>query len=145
MKDLYPDNHSFPNCSTKEAAFATIDILSKVLFEEYKDHLKKACLLPCQQTIFTAKLQYFHSNSWVSDRITTQEKNSTMFIALRFESSTISEEVENYVYDVPNFLAALGGNLGLLIGCSVLSTLFGLIDFFIRVQNKVLILILGQG
>jgi hypothetical protein len=41
----------------------------------------------------------------------------------------VEERVETLVYDAGNFLAAVGGNLGLLLGFSCLSTVFTLIDW----------------
>ena len=42
----------------------------------------------------------------------------------------IDEKTETFVYDVGNFLAAAGGNMGLFMGFSCLSIMFALIDSF---------------
>jgi hypothetical protein len=41
----------------------------------------------------------------------------------------VEERIETLVYDVGSFLAAAGGNLGLLLGFSCLSTIFGFINW----------------
>ena len=43
-----------------------------------------------------------------------------------FNTCTVERRVETLVYDFPTFLAAAGGNLGLCLGCSCLSMLFGI-------------------
>ena len=56
------------------------------------------------------------------------------FIALIFYSTlNVEELVETLVYDTGNFLAAAGGNLGLMLGVSCLSIL-NIIVYVIRAK-----------
>ena len=59
-----------------------------------------------------------------------------MRIKLKFESALVEEQVENLVYDAGNFLAAMGGNLGLFLGFSCLSILFSFINYLKKIFNK---------
>ena len=45
-----------------------------------------------------------------------------------YSTLDVEERIETLVYDAGNFLAAAGGNLGLLLGFSCLSTVFGFIN-----------------
>ena len=46
------------------------------------------------------------------------------------------KEEETLVYDSGNFFAAVGGNLGLLLGFSCLSIIYAGIDFFAMKLGK---------
>jgi hypothetical protein len=45
-----------------------------------------------------------------------------------YSTLDVEERIETLVYDAGNFLAAAGGNLGLLLGFSCLSTVLGFIN-----------------
>jgi len=52
------------------------------------------------------------------------------FIMYPYLSAYPSEEkIERLEYDLANFLVSAGGNLGLFLGLSCLSVLFGIIDW----------------
>ena len=95
------------------------------------------CIPPCKQTGFTPTLRYFHSNSWLTNLLSNADKKSFIIISLKFESFTINEEIENYLYDTASFMTAIGGNLGLFVGLSLLSLLLGAIRLAKRICQKV--------
>ncbi len=97
------------------------------------------CPLPCQQSVFDTILRYFHKND--VENLSGLEKNGeNVFYLLYYSNSLVVEErVEMLVYDLGNFLVAVGGNLGLLLGFSCLSVLLSLINFInqkFRIQNQ---------
>ena len=55
------------------------------------------------------------SNTW------TQHKNPTMTLVFQFEDGSYDVREEYFVYDTSNFIADVGGYLGLLMGHSILS------------------------
>jgi hypothetical protein len=55
--------------------------------------------------------------------------NSTFYLSVLWESMLVEEVSEGLVYDEVNFIAAVGGNLGLLLGFSCFSLLEKLLDF----------------
>ena len=58
-------------------------------------------------------------------------------IHLFYSTLNVEELVETLVYDRGNFLAAAGGNLGLMLGISCLSVLNVLINVFrVNLHNK---------
>ncbi len=60
---------------------------------------------------------------------------NSFMVVIKFSSLLIDEEVETYVYDFGNFLVALGGNLGLMLGFSCLSVLFSALEFIFEKVN----------
>ena len=55
------------------------------------------------------------------------DTSKTFYFSILWESLLIEEKVETLVYDGINFVAAAGGNLGLLLGFSC----FGLLQMLI--------------
>jgi hypothetical protein len=60
---------------------------------------------------------------------------NTASVSINFQSLLVEEEEETYVYDFGNFIVALGGNLGLMLGFSCLSVVFSAIHFSINKLN----------
>jgi hypothetical protein len=52
-----------------------------------------------------------------------------------YDSLTVQRQYERLIYDIPGFLSALGGSLGLFLGLSVLSGLFLLVDALPKMQE----------
>ena len=74
-------------------------------------------------------LEYMHRNTFISmDENMNDEISSTFYMSVMWDSMFVEEEVEALVYDWLNFVAAAGGNLGLLLGFSC----FGLLDQLIN-------------
>ena len=59
-------------------------------------------------------------------------------IQLSYETLIVEEHVQSYVYDFTNFVSSAGGNLGLFLGFSCLSTIFGLISFAKKHHTKII-------
>ena len=82
------------------------------------------CPTPCKQTHFSYEIQYFHKNA---DTQFYDEVEGVFYISVFYKSLELEEFAENLVYDTGAFLAATGGNLGLLLGLSGMSMLLYLI------------------
>jgi hypothetical protein len=54
---------------------------------------------------------------------------------LYYDTLIVQRQYERLIYDVPGFLSALGGSMGLYLGLSVLSILFLLMDAFPKMQD----------
>ena len=85
------------------------------------------CPLPCQQSVYNIKLRYFHHND--IENIAGLEGENVFFFQFYSNSLVVEERVEMLVYDLGNFLVAVGGNLGLWLGFSCLSVLLSFINF----------------
>jgi hypothetical protein len=55
--------------------------------------------------------------------------------AVYYDSLTVQRQYERLIYDVPGFLSALGGSMGLYLGLSVLSILFLFVDAVPKMQD----------
>ena len=86
------------------------------------------CPLPCTRVTFDLDVTYYHENTRGPPPPSDEsEANFTLYFFTR--SALIEEQVENLVYDVGGFLAAAGGNLGLLLGFSCLSVIFAMLNW----------------
>ena len=90
-----------------------------------------ACPIPCFQKTFTYKIEYLHKNLFfsLSPENDNDAVSSTFGLFICWETMLVEEVVEALVYDEINFITAVGGNLGLLLGFSCYSLLEQLIDF----------------
>ena len=81
--------------------------------------MEAACPTPCHQRGYKFNLEYMHRNTFVNlDESMSEEISSTFYLSVMWDSMLVEEEVEALVYDWLNFVAAAGGNLGLLLGFS---------------------------
>ena len=53
-------------------------------------------------------------------------------IAIMYNSLDVEKQEETLIYDFGNFLAAIGGNLGLFLGFSCLSIIFAGVDLIMK-------------
>lgn len=137
LKDFYPSGLNLPVCLNKEIALQEAELFSSFIFHDGKHKIMDKCFLPCRQTGFTPALRYFHSNTWLTNSISDHDKQSTIFVSLKFKSFMVQEEIESYLYDTTSFMTAIGGNLGLFVGLSLLSLLLGVIKLARRLFQKV--------
>jgi len=70
-------------------------------------------------------------NSWanLNGKFPDSVFKSSVSMQIKFSTLLVGEEAEAYVYDFGNFMVALGGNLGLMLGFSCLTVIFSLIKF----------------
>ena len=52
----------------------------------------------------------------------------SLALSVYYDSLVVEQQREVLLYDVPGFLSALGGTLGLYLGFSILSTLLYLVE-----------------
>lgn len=88
------------------------------------------CPLPCRQSLYDAKMTMYHRNAHAS--ILTQEEEQLykqgFYFTFGFETFAVEEHVETLIYDSGNFLAQIGGNLGLFLGFSCFSAIIAAIQ-----------------
>jgi hypothetical protein len=123
-----PNIVMLPECHTKETARSTFKTYCLFIDDYISRTSEFGCPVPCKQKSFKYKLEYFSRNSWIELDDDNRLGNDTFELNVGFDSLNIEERTETFVYDVGNFLAAAGGNLGLFMGFSCLSILFALID-----------------
>ncbi len=52
-----------------------------------------------------------------------------------YDTVLVKRHFERLIYDLPGFLSALGGSLGLYLGLSCLSVLYGLIEVYPKLST----------
>ena len=119
-----------PECKTKKNALSTLQVFTNHIDDYLSKTSEFGCPIPCKQKSFKYKLEYFSKNTWIEYDDENPLDNDTFELIVFFRSMNIDEKTETFVYDVGNFLAAAGGNMGLFMGFSCLSIMFALIDSF---------------
>jgi len=132
------DTSRAPPCQSIDEANATIVRLSQIIFDFSSDPL--GCLPPCNQTLFNLEYTTFFKNSELVVLVKNgtddnEGDDSELTVSVFYRTLLVEEHTETVLYDAVNFLSAAGGNLGLLLGFSCLSTLLYLYDLIL---NKVL-------
>ena len=82
------------------------------------------------QISYSVKQRDTHKNAWIAPKEKSHGPeflDNFYFFILSFDTFNIEEHIESLVYDASSFLVSVGGNLGLFLGFSCLSVLFGLI------------------
>jgi hypothetical protein len=75
------------------------------------------------------KVSYFHRNSYLAIEMNKALERNTFYLYFYYSSLVVEKRVETLVYDIGGFLAAAGGNMGLMLGLSFLTILFSAIDW----------------
>ena len=88
------------------------------------------CPLPCNTTTYNVQLNNIHINTFIDPFGQMKvDNNSTFILAFAYNFLEVQELVEILVYVFGDFLAVVGGNLGLALGFSCLSVLLVSVDF----------------
>ncbi len=115
-------------CENPEIAKEAQEMYYNLMTKLAKEPHLNGCPLPCKRVTYDLDVTYYHENirgpTPTTDKI---EANFTLYFFTRF--ALIEEQVENLVYDIGGFLAAAGGNLGLLLGFSCLSVIFAMLNW----------------
>ena len=121
-------------CRDRKAAAETFEKIEKVKKDFMGAAWKRGCPIPCSEISYVATLSFFHENSRLdpTGKKILSEIDFSFGIYLFYETMMVEEHLETLIYDVGEFLAAGGGNLGLMLGFSCLSVLWQIVSF---VQN----------
>ena len=83
---------------------------------------KLNCPLSCLSASYDIRVNFFQEQSDGLDM-------GHLRIYPYYDTSAVEKKTEILIYDVPKFLSAIGGTLGLYLGLSVLSVFFAAIKF----------------
>lgn len=129
MKQIIPINSSIPECTNLEDAYKMYWTFNDLLMSFMPNPWRYGCPLPCRQSFYEARIKYFHNNNAIL-REAHKNLSEGHFTFYPYMSIFLTEEkIESLEYDLTNLLVAAGGNLGLFLGFSCLSVLFGLIEW----------------
>ena len=104
-------------------------------------------LVPCLTSTYTLESNEFEKSNTITEymtatyrqmiQLTVPNNTDTYSVVLNFESTdvTLSEEIQ--LTTLPDFISAVGGNLGLFIGFSCLPVLLKATEFLrqLKLQN----------
>ena len=134
LEGMLGKNPPFKACSDVDSASNTQNQYMQIVYNQEKLNWIFACPVPCKQIGYAAHPTYFHRSSLLNLR--EDDFKSLVLLTIRYETLAIEENVESLVYDVANFLAAVGGNLGLFLGFSCLSVFLSLLNFLMTINIK---------
>jgi hypothetical protein len=131
---LGPNLTALDECKDRNAAAATFETIEKVKKDFMGKTWRQGCPIPCSQISYVTSFSFFHENSKLdpAGKKVLAEIDFSFGIYLFYETLMTEEHLETLIYDVGAFLAAGGGNLGLMLGFSCLSVLWEIVSF---VQN----------
>jgi len=130
MEYLLSNINKYSECQDKTSAAKTISEFSNLIYNTNREKWSLACPPPCTQKSYSVNLKKYHTNSWIEFDAKQPGKDVSKYIAaltMSYETFVVEEQVETLVYDAGNFLAAVGGNLGLFLGFSCLTMLLGIL------------------
>ena len=127
-------NPPFKACSDIYSATNTQLHFMEIVYNQEKLKWISACPVPCEQIGYAARPTYFHRSSLLNLR--EEDFKCSVLLTVRYETLSIEENVESLVYDVANFLAAVGGNLGLFLGFSCLSVFLSVLNCLMTINFK---------
>ncbi|XP_068699535.1 acid-sensing ion channel 2-like [Montipora foliosa] len=122
-----------PTCSTKA------DLNCSYLLSESLDTVSCECFVPCYETKYTAEVSYSKfpdigtAEDYVSQGYYTNveyQRNNLVLLQIGFKSLNYEMQEQQPAYDNNALFGEIGGNMGLFLGCSLL-TILEFIDFFI--------------
>ena len=122
MEEILPKNLFLKECGDESSARKVKKLMTDIVSMFVANRDDYGCPLPCQQTTFTTKKRYVHTNV-LEDNLLGQNHSNSFLVEIYSNKGVVEESEEMLIYDFGNFVAAAGGNLGLFLGFSCLSVL----------------------
>ena len=129
MKYFLPQNTTLPECQNNKSEEDVTKALINYVYDIVDVPESIGCPLPCRQINYKMNLDLFHKNSWTSFNSTISKNERYFNLEYRYMTLFVDEKIESLEYDIGSFLAAAGGNLGLMLGFSCLSVLFATVEY----------------
>jgi hypothetical protein len=129
ISTLIPENATlsdFDECPDTNSARGTTTDIWYVFQGVIGNTSEYNCTLPCQHIGYNIKILDYHRNS-----LYNKFYDPAIFtLYVNYMTLMVEDRTETLNYDVTNFLAAAGGNLGLMLGFSCLSILYLILECF---------------
>ena len=117
-------------CDSKETAKAPARLLKDTLVNVSVNPFLYGCPLPCFRISYGLDVNYYHENTVGENYVDENPPTNNFIVYFFYRSPWIEERLETLTYDLSGMLAAAGGNLGLMLGFSCLTLVFGIINWF---------------
>ena len=136
MEVLLGNENRFKPCQDNATAIKSVGKLMSIAYTDEKDVWLSACPVPCRQIRYDANIRYFHKSSFLEPTNSYGNNFSAtcILLSISYETLLTEDHEESLVYDLTNFLAAAGGNLGLFLGFSCMSIFYGMIKFVKKIK-----------
>jgi len=115
-------------CQDDKSAADTFSALDDQLNQFSISPSEYGCPMPCRHTTYKLKVIYLHMNAWFDRYNLSRYPRGTFSINYYYETLDVEETMENLVMDLGGLLAEAGGNIGLLLGFSLISLVFSFIE-----------------
>ena len=123
-------NSTLSECSSRSDSVKTFQIYSDFIHDFNQNMDSHGCPMPCSLITYNVATKYIHKNVQFNFNEQVQKNTDDLFgLALIYDTLLIDKNVESYEYDSSDFLIYVGGNLGLFLGFSCLSTLIALLRY----------------
>jgi hypothetical protein len=123
-------NTTLAQCSERPDSVKSYQIFSDFIQELIQKMSFYGCPSPCSSVTYNVVTKYFHKNIEFIFEAETKVENETFFyLSLFYDTLIIEKSIESYDYDWADFFIYTGGNLGLFLGFSCLSTLIAILRY----------------
>ena len=133
LRSIIPDNSEILECNSILSAGITYKIMMNIFTEFSWKISQYGCPVPCSQSSYNINLRHLHRNSWI-DPDNLNVPNDFAVLAILYNSLLVEERIETIVYDLESLMTSVGGNLGLFLGFSCLSTLLAILKFLFKIR-----------
>ena len=122
MNTLIPDTETVTECQNQTLASNVYWAFAFYLNKFTHRPWMFGCPVPCRQLSYKIIVENYHKNNVMLDGDKMKESKTYFTLMVYYPSLTVEERIENLEYDLVDLLALAGGNLGLLLGFSLLLT-----------------------
>lgn len=134
LKEIIPLDSDIPKCDSFERGRETYNSIKSISsFTLGLPNLN--CDIPCTHKSFNVQIKFVHKNAYIDvDGSTAPYVNTTVALAIHYNSLLVEERSEAYIYDFESLMTSIGGNLGLFLGFSCFSTIMFVVKYVFRSQ-----------
>ena len=129
-------NTSIAECTDQDSASVAFHKFLNIRSNFNENTEQHGCLTPCTKISFDFETFILHRNSWIETKEEQELPDGTYFFKFSYASLQVEEKVVTLAYDLENFFASVGGNLGLFLGFSCLPLMLSILDFARKMLKK---------
>lgn len=121
-------NLTLEECKDAKSALNTYSVMATIMMLNKEPWLRK-CPIPCKQKSYHLTLAKFHQNTIPTENPAQDFKPESFEFTMFYDDFVVEKVSESLRYDILEFLAQAGGNLGLFLGLSCLTVGYAVIEY----------------